>query len=64
MTVRTDVDTGTIALQAAIKEDVELTRIIEDDLTQEGQVLVSRILLTAERNQMVLSSDNVELKEH
>ena len=64
MTFKMDVDTGTIALQAAIKEDVELTRIIEDDLTQEGQVLVSRILLTAERNQMVLSSDNVELKEH
>ena len=33
-----DVDTGTIALQAAIEEDLELTKMIEDDLTREGQV--------------------------
>ena len=39
MTVRTDVDTGTIALQAAIKEDVELTRIIEDDLTNNVELM-------------------------
>ena len=38
LTVRMNIDTGTIALQAAIEEDVELTEVIEDDLTREGQV--------------------------
>ena len=36
--MRTNVNTGTISLQAAIKEDVELTGVIEDDLTREGYV--------------------------
>ena len=38
LTVRMNIDTGTIALQAAIEEDVELTEVIEDDLTRDGQV--------------------------
>ena len=33
--MRTDVNAGTLILQAAIKEDVELTGVVEDNLTRE-----------------------------
>ena len=36
MTVRADIDTGSIALQAAVKKDEELGGIVEDDLAREG----------------------------
>ena len=45
MNVRMKVDTGTIALKVAIKDDVELTGVIEGDLTQEGQVPGERDLV-------------------
>ena len=36
MTVRVDVDAGTIALQATIEEDEELGGVVEDNLMREG----------------------------
>ena len=59
--MRTNVDTGTISLQAAIKEDVELTRVVEDDLTREGYVSGEFL---ASQNLIVIASDKVELMEH
>ena len=34
----TNIDTASLSLQAAIEEGVELTRIVEDNLTREGDV--------------------------
>ena len=39
MTVRVDIHTGTVTLQATVEEYVQLGGVVEDDLTGEGDIL-------------------------
>ena len=62
--MRVDINAGTIALQAAIKENVELTRVVEDNFAWEGQCSGEQDLVNCCANLIVLSADNGELMEH
>ena len=63
LTVRADIEAGTISLHAAIKEDEELGGIVENNLTRERHSSGEEDLVDC-GVESVLSRDKMKLIEH